>query len=568
MPPRAVNRTPEFARVVNLPRRVPRLADAEAMADVLTREYALRRGVRLLPWQAFALYELLACDGLVWFAPVGSGKTLFTYLAATALGAERPLVVVPGSLKQKTLADFAEFHGVWRAPPAPIRVVSYHDLQRQPDLVERHAPDLLALDEADDLANPKSSMTLRLDRYVREHGYHHGGEKRPGSCRVAPVTGTPSRHSIMGYWHLLMWALGDGAPMPAKKGEAQTWDMILGTKPRMRMPSPGALGASVAQAREWFRVRLLETPGVVINDGDSCDAPLTLRQRLPRECDEIDACFDHFQHTRENPAGIPMTDGLSRWRLSAQLGCGLYTYWDPPPPQRWRDARRAFASFARDAIDASQRSFNPIETEGQVIRRYAEHPVVAEWLEQKPTYDERKHTKTAWFSDATIKSALDWLRELDEPGIVWSGSADFGPELARAARLRYFAEGGNSADGVNLRFAPEGQSFVASWNANKKGFNLQAWPRQLLVYPPQSAKWLEQVFGRSHRRGQLDHVVIDVLMTSGGTFDAFEAALEEAQGIRARESLTQKILRARIERVEPRLTSRNQYRWAARSAAA
>jgi hypothetical protein len=106
---------------------------------------------------------------------------------------------------------------------------------------------------------------------------------------------------------------------------------------------------------------------------------------------------------------------------------------------------------------------------------------------------------------------------------------------------------------------------VASWNANKKGFNLQPWPYQLVAMPPQSAKWLEQIFGRSHRRGQTEPVTVDVLATSGGTLDLFEAALSEAETVRDRDSLSQKILRAKIVRAKPRIAGGNDYRWATRT---
>jgi hypothetical protein len=80
--------------------------------------------------------------------------------------------------------------------------------------------------------------------------------------------------------------------------------------------------------------------------------------------------------------------------------------------------------------------------------------------------------------------------------------------------------------------------------------------------PPQSAKYLEQVFGRSHRQGQTAPVVVDVLATSGGTFDAFDAAVAEAGFGRETIGTTQKILRADIQRDVPTLTKSNRFRWA------
>jgi hypothetical protein len=86
----------------------------------------------------------------------------------------------------------------------------------------------------------------------------------------------------------------------------------------------------------------------------------------------------------------------------------------------------------------------------------------------------------------------------------------------------------------------------------------------LIVHPPQSAKWYEQIFGRSHRSGQDRGVVVDVLGTSGGILDGFETAIGEAGFAKQTIVLTQKLLRAKIIRATPRVTESNRYRWARR----
>ena len=148
---------------------------------------------------------------------------------------------------------------------------------------------------------------------------------------------------------------------------------------------------------------------------------------------------------------------------------------------------------------------------------------------------------------------------------MWCGSVEFAQKLAKATGLRYFGRKGKSRDGSVLYAAPTGVSMVCSWNANKKGFNLQPWPRQLIVMPPQSAKWIEQIIGRSHRSGQEREVLIDILLTSGGTIDLVETALREARFAKKTTSLTQKVLRAKIRRAEPTKTPQNEFRWATRS---
>ena len=551
----AVAHSREFERVRDLPRRALNLDTAREWAAFLTPRFALRPGAELRPWQAQSIADAVQCGG-AWLAlPVGQGKTLITWLLPTAMQAERTLLIVPGSLAAKTYADFASYVDTWRAPTRPIRIETREKLATVggAEMLDAYQPDLIIIDEADDLSNARSAAARRIDRYVRKH-----------DVRVVAMTGTPARKSIMGYWHIVAWCLGDGAPLPLVESEARMWALAL-DEHSGRRPSLGPLGSTVREARAWYRRRLTETAGVVVVDEDSCTAPLTVRVRLAREDAVLDAAFARFLVELETPGGIPISDPLSRWLLDSQLGLGLYTRWNPPPPDRWRNARRNVARFVREQIDASTRSDRPLDTEAQVLRRFASHPIVREWLAVKPTFDGA--TETVWISRSALDSCLDWLRELRAegmPGIVWCGSVDFGRALAREAGLQYYGQRGQSESGGALHTAPVGESLVASWGANKKGFNLQAWPRQLITMPPQSAKWLEQIFGRSHRSGQDEHVIVDVLATSGGTLDAFEAAIAEALNVRATVSLTQKLLRADIVRARPRITAENEFRWATR----
>jgi hypothetical protein len=194
-----------------------------------------------------------------------------------------------------------------------------------------------------------------------------------------------------------------------------------------------------------------------------------------------------------------------------------------------------------------------------VRRKHRGHPVIAAWDE---VADDPYPKEAVWLSGATIADAIAWLGESNEAGIVWTGSVEFGLALAAAARLPYYGPKGQDQNGNELFKAKPGKSFVCSWNANKKGFDLQPWRRHALYHPPSSAKWLEQLFGRSHRAGQDRAVIVDMVMTSGATQDAFETALAEARFAKSSVGPAQKILRATIERARPRITLSNKYRWA------
>jgi hypothetical protein len=557
MPRPALVHTVEYDRIAALPRRALSQADAAVWARVLT-DHLREPGAtcELRPWQGLALAEAAEHRG-AWLAlPVGLGKTLISYLLPTLLGARAPVLVIPAALRDKTWSDFAAYRGQWRAPRNPCRVISREELalERSEHLLDEIAPDLMTIDEADEHSNSSSAAVRRIDRYRCSHL----------DAAYVCMTGTPSRTSTMGYWHQLCWCLLDGAPVPLTESEAQAWAAVLDHRVRDpgNRPHPGPLGANRGAAVAWFARRLRETPGVVIVDGDSCDAPLTVRTRAAREDSALDEAFAKFALEFENPGGVCVSDPLSRWLLDGQLGCGLYTRWNPEPPKEWREARRDIAKFVRDKIAHSTRSRRPLDTELQVLRRYPAHPIVVRWLDVRSTFD--PVTETIWISSATLDSAIEWIHESDAPGIVWCGSIDFGERLARETGLPYYGRRGISTSGVPLHRAPK-QSMIVSWNANKKGHNLQAWTRQLIIMPPQSAKWLEQIFGRSHRSGQDQPVTADVLVTSGGTIDSFEAAIGEAQFARDSVGMTQKILRADIQRATIRKTPSNKYRWATRN---
>ena len=554
----AVAHTLDFERVAAIPRRTLSQGVADMWAEVLTVQ--LRRpdaACTLRPWQAYVLYEAATVGGCWAALPVGVGKTLICYCLPALLQAEKPLLIISGSLEDKTWADFAALEAQgWLPGPAPYRIVTWQWLAREEnaEFLAEYAPDLVCIDESDDLANRHSAASRRLDRY----------RLVSQNATFVALTGTPSRNSVMAYWHLLCWCLLDGAPMPMRESEALMWAAALDEKVREpnNRPHPGPLGATRLNALEWFSRRLIETPGVVIVDGDSCDQPLVIHARLSREDPVLNEAFQRFLEEQENPGGIAVSDPLSRWLLDAQLGLGLYTRWNPPPPDDWRNTRREIARFVREAIANSTRGHRPLDTEGQVLRRYREHPLVRHWLAIKDTFD--AVTEAIWISTSTLQACLDWLGESPEPGIVWCGSVDFARALAKLANLPYYGAQGRTDDGEKLHKAPV-RNIVASWQANKKGFNLQAWPRQLVTMPPQSAKWLEQIFGRSHRSGQDRPVRVELLMTSGGSIDAFKAAIAEAQFARGTVTLTQKILRAIITYAKPNITESNQFRWATRS---
>lgn len=563
MPRPSVLRTVEFERVAALPRRVLDPIDADAWAEVWTDTLAVPgSGWKFRRWQGQCCAEAAEVLGGFYVLPVGFGKTPLSYVLGLCARRKRVLLILPANLRNKTYSDFSSYRGKLVTPNPPPRIISREELalEQNRNLLEDFDPDCIVIDESDELANFDSAAARRLDRFIMARAREE--------CAVFCMSGTPSRNSIMAYWHLLRWCLRDDAPVPKTRGEALKWaaavDQVKNRDDASRM-LPGPLGRDRREAVAWLRDRLQQTPGVVIVDGDSAgDVPLIIRQRLAAECPAIDAAFQKFMVDQEDPDGMPCAAPLDRWRLDGFLGCGLFRrYKKPGPPKEWIEKRRlrgrAFAALCREVIQATTHHRDPADTERQVRRKCAGHKAITEWDEVK---DDPYPTEAVWISSATLETASAWLREKSEPGIIWCGSVEFARELAKRLRLPYYGREGRDQNGRELHEAPAGKSFVASWNANKKGFNLQAWRRHAVFLPPSSAKWLEQLFGRSHRSLQTGAVTFDLFMTSGGRFDAFEAAVQEGRFARDSVGPTQKILRSTIERARAQRTDRNKYRWA------
>lgn len=557
---RSVRATPDFARIRSLPRRKVTKAKAERHAEELTPLLALRKDVALRAWQGQALYEVRKCGGGFLSLPVGQGKTLICESLPVLLKSKRSVLIAPASLESKTYADRRSYAGVWRMASPPPRFISTQALSLDANAylldeingtAQGHENlDLILIDEGDELSNWKASAIARIDRFLRAKRRRAGF----GEVRVVVLTGTPTRKSILGYWHLLVWCLGDLAPVPLQRAEAETWAAALDeASPRAGFRSnPGPLGADITAARAWYLDRLEHTPGVLLVDEDSAaDVPLTIDFKVAPECPEIDGAFDTLRTRWESPSGEPVTDPLSLNRIEGHLGCGLYTYWQPPPPQEWSDARREIAAFIRKRIAETRHAFTPLDTEAQVIRAHREHPVVLEWARVKGTFNPLKASRTKWISDATLEAVARWMCKHSEAGrtcVVWCGSVDFGRRLAELAKVPYYGrQGVDEKSGRELHNARTQSSMVCSWHANKRGFNLQAWTRHAIVLPPQSAKFLEQIFGRSHRAGQNKPVRFTIWLTSGGVVDSFRAAVREARFAQRTIKNTQKILRADVQ---------------------
>lgn len=535
---RQVVRSPDFDRILALPRRVATPAAGEAASAILTPMLAKRPGVRLRWAQGLGLLEmaeLRAAGGpggaYLGLAP-GMGKSLVTWLAPSVLDAQRPLLLVPGSLVDDTWTKFHSYSADWVAPPnEPFQIRSFEELQQESnvDLLFRLQPDCLVIDEAHRQRNQDKAIVKRLARYIA------ATPKLGIRLSVVTLTGSQIRLQIQEFSHLLTWSLDEGAPVPLNPNELSTWgDALNETEPRLgQRPGVGVIAdlapnvrgpTKLSTGRRAFMDRLIHTKGVLIADDSECDAPLTISFLNAPEDPELNTHFEVWRKDWQAPDGQVASDIFSQIRLENQLGSGLFLYWDPQPPPEWRLARKDAADFVRDRIAHSGRD---LDTERAVLNAYKRNPIVERWREVKPTF--KPHTKPRWLSRSVAKFVADWLRAA--PGCVFVQNPEFGEACAAAAKCRYFGSGGTSADGLFVEKERPGASAVLSMKANSEGRNLQfLWNRVLIVGLERNANELEQCISRVHRSLQTKPVSVEILATSGATFrKSWARCLQQAE---------------------------------------
>jgi len=603
-----VEHTEDWARVQALPIRAPDLESMRARGEELSAELTplLRRGDALdkqakLKWiQALALWEIFQGRGAYLGIPVGGGKTLISWLAAYILEAQRPVLILPESLFNKTRKEFHKYAQTWVAPPAPITLVGCKSLTREEnvDLLSRmfdgEGPDFVFIDECDLIRNQDGSAAKRLDRFKVDSQGEDGPDEWPGIepgaeleglpehereavlawCKAKGVpficaTGTGTRFSILDFTHFMCWAREHAAPVPLDPDEVARWANALDEKSKGRpeysrrlragalldlIELPAELRAELREygagelgyARATFMHRLRSTPGVLITDEDDCDQPLTFRLVCAPEDPRINDAFDKFRKEWELPNGQEIIDGLEVWRTEFELGAGGFNFWKPPPPEVWSNARRAYGKRILSEIRRTAYSADPKDTAKAVAKAFPNDPIIERWREVKPLFNPDKHREWQWLSASVVNYAARWARE--QVGTVWVQSIAVGEAIAAAAGIKFYGAQGLSADGSDIEYAPGDRSLVAGILSNSRGRNLQdRFSRGLAVQCPQSGDQCQQLFGRLHRFGQGSPVHWDILITSGGSRYAWDMATREATFVMQTQSQRQKILRGDIQ---------------------
>ena len=495
----------ELRRILALPRR-----GAPSPELVLALSVALRardvdddgRPVLLWPGQAAALVELYDVGGLLAPMPVGSGKTLVTLLAATVLSMgrapiERPVLMLPATLRDKTAREFARYLRDWKVR-LPL-LVGYEEMgraDRERRLVE-YDPDLLILDEAHYVRSLDSAVTRRVERHIV------GARSSSRPCIVACLSGTLITTRIGDYQHHAVWTLREHAPVPLQRHTAEQWGRALDRD----TAGLGRIGlGDLEHIPGGYHEHLLGSRGVVSASGPDCTATLQIDRWRPVTPPALVDLIGATARSGLRPDGEPL-DEYDLPDCLCQLALGFYYVWDPLPPRWWLSPRRAWRAYARDVLDERLDGY---DSESQIVNAL---DAIATAHDLPPAPNEGRHALASWravegafkpnpvpvWLDASVLAAA--AAEAGPTGaIIWTRFRAAGVMLEQLG-VPYYG-GGTDPESVET-----GRTIACSIDAHGTGRNLQAWHRAIVLTPPANALAWEQLVGRLHRPGQHSDVV-------------------------------------------------------------
>lgn len=517
---------PEIDRVKGLPK--------DDFLDFTGDPYTPRFGIgeqRLRPHQAKALEYAEKHRGLLANLPVGSGKTLISLLLPIVLKAQRPLLLLPASLIEKTHKEFSGYRKHWTTNP--IRCISYESLGRvaQADLLNQLAPDLIVADEAHKLANIKTSACARrVDRYM---------SKNPATMFCA-LSGTMMKRSLKDFAHLSRWALKDGSPLPLFGDEVERWanavDPEWKNKRRVPYKPLNKLRELNETQQEAVGRRIQETPGVAIMHKSFDETKLFVNFRAVEVSSNAAEMLSHMRKTWETPNGDTLLSAVDVWRHAQEMALGFYSFWEPPAPERWRNRRKEWHSFVRETIARKRKWDSPLQIEHAIHNgELTDKGVLDEWLDVKNEFTPNPVAR--WLDEdvPTITYCKGWLKG-NPNGLIWVAHRFFGRRLERELGIPFFAGRG---DGGTIE-DHQGPA-VLSIQANGTGRNLQRWSRCLVCTPPTAGRTWEQLLGRCHRDGQTKDVHFEVILAVPEAEEAMKRARSDAMYIEATWGQQQKL---------------------------
>jgi hypothetical protein len=446
------------------------------------------------------------------------------------VGAERPLLLIPAKLRDKTQRDFKELRKGWRTTDEPL-IRSYEILGRKQTcgFLDACKPDLIIADEAHRLKNCKAAVTRRVGRYMA---------KNPETVFCA-LSGTITKRSLMDFAHIAEWCLGECAPVPLTRYELEQWAQAIDEENQWSdcRRAPGALlDLGHPDVREGFRQRLIQTPGVVASTGSNVDSSLVITRWKVDTPPEVKDALTHLAKYWETPDGQPLVSAVDVWRHAREISLGFWYRWEPEPPDVWLRCRREWAAFARNVLAHSR----TLDSEAQVAEKHKDHPTYKDWARMKDYYTPT--TVATWLTNYYVVKACKWGMQND--GIIWVEHREVGRALQECG-IPYYANMGKTCHGGDIDDAMGG--IAASIAANSEGRNLQRFSKNLILSCPTTGDRWEQLLGRTHREGQkADEVSVEVHLGCEQSELGFQQALSDARYQKGVLGSEQKLLLADI----------------------
>lgn len=549
-----VGESAELLRIVDLPRRQWSEEEAAFLQEQLTDLLAVPGGEQVLRLlQAVALAEVHDHRGLLGVLGVGKGKTLLTRLIPIVMEAQRPLLVVPGSLRDKTHYEFDQLDQHWRRHEN-LKVVTYSLIahKKHRELLWKERPDLIICDEAQELAHRTTATTTRFEHYL---------ESNPETVFVA-LSGTITKRSLHEFHHLLRWTHGpQKMPLPYSHDEMAEWALAVDEKVDWhRRMAPGALrvfvgdgtkDVNIDEARKGLSARIMETSGVLATQEQTVDASIRLRYWYPELPETLKEALDTLRETGELPSGDIAERPADVWRHGRTLCCGMVYRWEPPPPDEWMTARRSWHRYVREQLELREPGLDAPSVVKEAVRCGAlwDGGRLERWEAIEPTYT--ISSVPEWVDDAPLRQVATEVERIARPTLVWVESTAVGERLSQITGWPYFGRGGLDAQGRPIEKSPI-ENVILSIPANYRGRNLQAWNSNFIVEPPENGAVWQQMAGRTHREGQEAHEVdFEVMVGDSAVYSGLRQAFRDAEYIQSVTGEPQKILIADVIRTKP-----------------
>lgn len=569
----------EVKRICDLPihRRLT-AEEVEAYSQENTLAQAYADGFRLKPEQAEAAMAYQIMDGGMHPIGVGGGKTLLGFLIqgfALAKGHRRVMTMAPAHLMaQLTGKDIRwarskipmpyDIHVLWgKSAPARLQlaqsgkgglyIMPYSLLSAQDGelLFNLIRPETLYLDEAHNLAKRSAARTRRFLHYVEKY-----------EPEMIAVSGTLTGKSVVDYWHLAKFGLGEYNPLPNGASLAEEWGQVIDTTAPDTNSNPGPIldlvrwgrknfpqetfTEDLAGFRHAYQVRLNHTPGVVSSGANSiktslvyCNKPVLDYKQRPG-WGTLKEFMDMVELAWLTPNGDEIEYAIHTYKWLNELSTGFYNQYIWPTAAKLAAERMIGEAEAADLLErarirhAAKQAFNrllrdflqndthrpgldsPLLVESNIARygaRDVGDELATSWAEWKALHFDHcpeREKSAVRVCDFKVNAAANWVVSEVPKGkgcVVWYYHQEVGPWICEALQklgiVPLHCPAGKASDKAICDESNSHRIVVASLPAHYEGKNLQHFEHMCFVEFPRTAKMAEQSVGRLHRTGQM-----------------------------------------------------------------